>query len=186
MRKAISASSVVLLAMLGLTANIASAARMQDLVLGLPDVDRLNADWYSGYLDATDTKKLHYVFVTSLTDPINDPVVLWFNGGPGCSSLLALFQEHGPYVIDDGEYYIKTNPEPWNKRANILYLESPAGVGFSTAGLPSDYQHNDMSQSKDAMAALLSWYKGYPEYLRNDLYISGESYGGIYTPYLAW
>jgi carboxypeptidase C (cathepsin A) len=186
MRKAISASSVVLLAMLGLTDNIASAARIQDLVLGLPDVDRLNADWYSGYLDATDTKKLHYVFVTSLTDPINDPVVLWFNGGPGCSSMLALFQEHGPYVIDDGEYYIKTNPEPWNKRANILYLESPAGVGFSTAGLPSDYQHNDMSQSKDAMAALLSWYKGYPEYLRNDLYISGESYGGIYTPYLAW
>lgn len=89
-------------------------------------------------------------------------------------------------MIDDGEYYIKNNPEPWNKRANILYLESPAGVGFSIAELVSDYQHNDMSQSKDAMAALLNWFKYFPEYLRNDLYISGESYGGIYTPYLAW
>jgi hypothetical protein len=81
--------SVALLALLGL--KFADAARMQDLVLGLPDIDRLNADWYSGYLDASPTKHLHYVFVTSLTDPINDPVVLWFNGGPGCSSLLALF-----------------------------------------------------------------------------------------------
>jgi carboxypeptidase C (cathepsin A) len=89
MRKAL--SSVVLLALLGLSAKVTQAARMQDLVLGLPDIDRLNADWYSGYLDASPTKHLHYVFVTSLTDPINDPVVLWFNGGPGCSSLLALF-----------------------------------------------------------------------------------------------
>ena len=186
MRKVSTASVAVLLGLLGLASNVTDAARIQDLVLGLPDIDRLNADWYSGYLDASATKHLHYVFVTSLTDPINDPVVLWFNGGPGCSSLLALFQEHGPYVIDDGEYYIKTNPEPWNKRANILYLESPAGVGFSIAELVSDYQHNDMSQSKDAMAALLNWYKYFPEYLRNDLYISGESYGGIYTPYLAW
>ena len=145
MRKALTAASVALLAIL--TTRVAEAARMQDLVLGLPDIDRLNADWYSGYLDSTATKHLHYVFVTSLTDPINDPVVLWFNGGPGCSSLLALFQETGPYVIDDGEYFLKTNPEPWNQRANILYLESPAGVGFSIAELVSDYQHNDMSQS---------------------------------------
>ena len=176
-------STIALLAMFCISSK---AARIQDLVLGLPDVDRLNADWYSGYIDASPTKHLHYVFVTSLTDPINDPVVIWFNGGPGCSSMLALFQEHGPYVIDDGEYFIKTNPEPWNKRANVLYLESPAGVGFSRAELPSDYQHNDMSQSKDALAAILNWFKYFPEYLRNDLYVSGESYGGIYTPYLAW
>jgi hypothetical protein len=87
MRRAIAATSVVLLSLLG----VVKAARIQDLVVGLPDVNRMNTDWYSGYLDASPTKHLHYVFVTSLTDPINDPVVLWFNGGPGCSSLLALF-----------------------------------------------------------------------------------------------
>jgi carboxypeptidase C (cathepsin A) len=43
-----------------------------------------------------------------------------------------------------------------------------------------------MTQSKDAFAALMDWYAGFPEFLTNDLYISGESYGGIYTPYLAW
>jgi len=81
-------STIALLAMFCISSK---AARIQDLVLGLPDVDRLNADWYSGYIDASPTKHLHYVFVTSLTDPINDPVVIWFNGGPGCSSMLALF-----------------------------------------------------------------------------------------------
>lgn len=163
------------------------AARPKDEVLGLPECGNgLPSPWFSGYLTASPTKSLHYVFVTSLSDPDNDPLVVWFNGGPGCSSLLALFQEHGPFIIDDGEYYIKPNPEPWNKRANILYIESPAGVGFSVGKNPEDRIHNDMTQSKDALAAMKDFFTGYPEFLNNDLYISGESYGGIYVPYLAW
>lgn len=120
-------------------AAIGSAFKPSDYVTGLPDVNRLNSDWFSGYLNVNSNKSLHYVFVTSLSDPDNDPVLVWFNGGPGCSSLLALFSEHGPYVIDDGEYVIKKNPEPWNKKANVLYLESPAGVGFSWANSTYDY-----------------------------------------------
>ena len=178
-------TAIVLLGLLASSAVLA-ADKKADVVEALPLCAPLPSKWYSGYLPVTETKALHYVFIESLSNPATDPILIWFNGGPGCSSLLALFQEHGPYVVDDGEYFIKDNPEPWNKRANILYLESPAGVGFSIAGLPSDAQHNDMSQSKDAKAALLNWYKFFPEYLMNDLYIAGESYGGIYTPYLAW
>jgi carboxypeptidase C (cathepsin A) len=87
---------------------------------------------------------LHYVFIESLDKPTTDPVLIWFNGGPGCSSLHGLFQEHGPFIIDDGETIIKPNPFPWNQRANLLYIESPAGVGFSTAN-STDSLHNDMS-----------------------------------------
>ena len=113
-------------------------------------------------------------------------MVVWFNGGPGCSSLLALFSEHGPYVFDDNEYVIKPNPQPWNQRANMLYIESPAGVGYSKATTDEDYAHNDMSQSIDAFFALQQFYIDYSEYLPNKLFISGESYGGVYVPYLAW
>lgn len=56
---------------------------------------------YSGYLNVSSTKALHYVFVESLNDPANDPVVVWFNGGPGCSSLLGFISENGPFKIDD-------------------------------------------------------------------------------------
>jgi cathepsin A (carboxypeptidase C) len=169
-----------------LSAAIVSAVRPMDQVLGLPDTNALPSPWFSGYLKASPTKKLHYVFIASLTDPQNDPVVVWFNGGPGCSSLLALFQEHGPFVIDDGEYYIKNNPYPWNVRANMLYIESPAGVGYSIGVNPQDRIHNDMTQSRDAFAAIQDFYAGYSEFLNNPLYISGESYAGIYVPYLAW
>ena len=43
---------------------------------------------YSGYLTVSDTKALHYIFVESTGNATADPVVVWFNGGPGCSSLL--------------------------------------------------------------------------------------------------
>ncbi len=50
-------------------------------------------------------------------------------------------------MIDDGETIIKPNPFPWNREANLLYIESPAGVGFSysTAEADSDFIHTDMS-----------------------------------------
>ena len=40
-------------------------------------------------------------------------------------------QEHGPWVIDDEATTVTENPYPWNANASVLYLESPAGVGFS-------------------------------------------------------
>jgi carboxypeptidase C (cathepsin A) len=145
-------STLVLTALLG----VVYAARPKDLVTELPDIATpLTSPWYSGYLDVSDTKALHYVFVTSTSpDNATDPLVLWFNGGPGCSSMLALFSEHGPYVFDDNEFVIKPNPEPWNKRANVLYIESPAGVGYSFAKTDEDWAHNDYSQSTDAFFAL--------------------------------
>jgi carboxypeptidase C (cathepsin A) len=68
----------------------------------------------------------------------------------------------------------------------MLYIESPAGVGYSIANKTEDYTQNDMSQGSDAFIALMAWYDKFPEYAANDLYVSGESYGGIYVPYLSW
>jgi cathepsin A (carboxypeptidase C) len=174
-------------AILSLLAATAYAANnVTDKVTSLPSCAPLPSAWYSGYLSVTATKELHYVFIESLDKPATDPVLIWFNGGPGCSSLLGLFQENGPFVIDDGETIIKPNPFPWNKRANLLYIESPAGVGFSVATTPDDLLHSDMSQSDDAFEALKDFYRAFPAYRSNDLYITGESYAGIYGPYLAW
>ena len=143
-------------------------------------------DSYSGYLDVSDKKSLHYVFVSSENDPSTDPVVIWFNGGPGCSSMLAFAQENGPINIDDNTRSLEKNPHPWNTNASLLYLESPAGVGFSYAADNESMTHSDMSQSEDAYAALVKWYEKFPEFKGNDLFVSGESYGGVYVPYLSY
>jgi len=59
---------------------------------------------YSGYLNLTGTtKSLHYLFVTSQRNASTDPLIIWFNGGPGCSSMLGFAQEHGPWIMDSGE-----------------------------------------------------------------------------------
>ncbi len=167
-------------------AATAYGAVRRDLASDLPDAPAFPTLTYSGYLDVTETKSLHYVFVESMDSPETDPVIIWFNGGPGCSSMLGMMQELGPIVVNDGELFFQENPHPWNVRANVLFLESPAGVGWSVAGTDADLDTNDMVQSQDAINALRTWYTKFPEFLPNELFISGESYGGIYVPYLAW
>ena len=82
------------------------AAPSADLMGTLPGANPFDSLTYSGYLTATTTKSLHYVFAESLNNPATDPVVIWFNGGPGCSSMLGFMQENGPRVINDGETFV--------------------------------------------------------------------------------
>ena len=167
-------------------AAVAMAAFEDDRMADLPDAPAFQTATYSGYLEVTDSKRLHYTFAESMDNPETDPVIIWFNGGPGCSSMLGMMQELGPIVVDDGQDYFKTNPHPWNERASVLFLESPAGVGWSVAENDSDLDTNDMVQSQDAITALRAWFDKFPEFLPNELFVSGESYGGIYVPYMAW
>ncbi len=87
--------------------------------------------WFSGYLPF-DMGKFHYVFFESQGDPDNDPLLLWLNGGPGCSSLIGMMYENGPFVFNKpGSVNVQVNEFAWNKKANLLYISSPGGVGFS-------------------------------------------------------
>jgi len=71
--------------------------------------------------------------------------------------------------------------------ANVLFLESPAGVGFSYSNTTSDYDDaGDKSTAKDAYVFLINWLERFPQYKTHDLYITGESYAGHYVPQLAY
>ena len=69
---------------------VALAAPEEDRVASLPDMATFDTfPVYSGYINIENTTKmLHYIFVESQNDPSSDPVLIWFNGGPGCSSML--------------------------------------------------------------------------------------------------
>lgn len=107
------------------------------------------------------------------------------NGGPGCSSLIGLFSENGPFrPTIDGKSLIP-NEWSWNSIANIIYLESPAGVGFSYSNNKNDYYTDDIKTAKDNYNALIEWFKKFPSFIHRDFYIAGESYAGHYIPTLA-
>ena len=81
---------------------------------------------------------MHYFYFPSQSaTPEKDPLLFWFNGGPGCSSLLGAMYEHGPFIFNDAFGFLMNNEEAWNKRANTVYIESPAQVGFSYMDIPS-------------------------------------------------
>lgn len=125
----------VILTVLGLAALGTRAAPAEDKVESLDQMPDLSFGMYSGYIPINGTQKqLHYVAALSQNDPANDPVVIWFNGGPGCSSMLGWAQEHGPYVMEDGTNYFVKNDYSWNIETNMFYIEMPAGVGFSICG----------------------------------------------------
>merc|ERR1719223_1445620 len=111
------------------------------------------------------------MFVTSQNDPATDPLLIWFNGGPGCSSMLGFMQEHGPYVMENNSTVFVENEYSWNTNASVLYIEQPAGVGFSYCDptIPEDCTFDDMSASNDTIIALVEWFNLFPEYNKNNV-----------------
>ncbi|KAL5056493.1 hypothetical protein RYX36_037175, partial [Vicia faba] len=104
---------------------------------------------------------------------------------PGCSAVgEAAFSQHGPFLVTS-KGLIK-NPNSWNREANMLYLDSPAGVGFSYSENMSDYLFlNDAFAARDHLAFLQLWFSKYSDFRTNDFFIAGESYAGHFAPQLA-
>jgi carboxypeptidase C (cathepsin A) len=89
-------------------------------------------------------------------------------------------------VNPDGKT-LYTNDNSWNKVANVLFLEAPAGVGFSYSDNTADYSKwNDDKTADDTYHFLLNFMAKYPQFANHPFYISGESYAGHYIPTLAY
>ncbi|XP_038067409.1 lysosomal protective protein-like [Patiria miniata] len=164
---------------------VSSAQPAADEITSLPGVSGpLSSRQYSGYLSASGTIKLHYWFVESERDPQNDPLVLWMNGGPGCSSLDGFLSELGPYQMNADGATLRANPFSWNQVANVIFLEAPAGVGFSYSD-DKNYTTNDDETSKNNYLALLDFFTKFPNMASKPFFVTGESYGGVYVPTLS-
>jgi len=135
---------------------------------------------YSGYFNlTTGDKHYFYWFFESRNAPKTDPVVMWMTGGPGCSSEVALFGENGPCQVNANGTGTMTNPYSWNSNANLLYIDQPAGTGFSY-GLGMD--HNEAGVATDMYDFLQQFMQAHSEYSSLPFYAVGESYAGHYVP----
>ncbi|KAJ6692040.1 CARBOXYPEPTIDASE [Salix purpurea] len=162
----------------------------RDRIESLPGQPGVEFSQYGGYVtvDESAGRALYYYFVEAQhSNNESLPLLLWLNGGPGCSSLsYGAMQELGPFrVYSDGQALYK-NTHSWNYAANVLFLESPAGVGFSYSNTTSDYSKSgDKMTAEDNYVFLVNWLERFSEYKDRDFYISGESYAGHYVPQLA-
>ncbi|EMS64875.1 Serine carboxypeptidase 24 [Triticum urartu] len=117
---------------------------------------------------------------------------------PGCSSVAyGASEEIGPFRIKPNGTGLYLNKYSWNREANLLFLESPAGVGFSYSNTSSDLKtsgdertgnppsYNKFGSAQDSLQFLISWMSRFPQYRHRDFYIAGESYAGHYVPQLA-
>ncbi|XP_047313348.1 serine carboxypeptidase-like 31 isoform X2 [Impatiens glandulifera] len=157
--------------------------------MNLPGQPEVGFRHYAGYVNvnAENGRSLFYWFYEASTLPEERPLVLWLNGGPGCSSVgYGATQEIGPFVVDTDGHTLKFNTYSWNREANMLFLESPVGVGFSYSNTTADYDKlGDDFTAIDAYAFLHNWFLKFPSYRNQIFYIAGESYAGKYVPELA-
>ncbi|KAK7851857.1 serine carboxypeptidase-like 18 [Quercus suber] len=164
------------------SANVAFSGT---LVTTIPGFDGdLPFKLYTGYV-TVDKAEMFYYFIESEGSPKEDPVLLWYSGGPGCSAFNGLIYEIGPLAFNMTHYaggIPKTYyyPYSWTKDANILFVDAPVGTGFSYATSAEAYAVSDTKTAAQVYAFLRKWLtEEYPEYLLNELFIGADSYSGI-------
>lgn len=129
----------------------------------------------AGYVDVAEGKNsLFYWYFESRNNPKADPVVLWLNGGPGCSSLKGALWLNGPSTVTkDNE--LKHNPYSWNNNSNIIFLDEPGGAGFSTVT-------EDVSTTREAANQVYEFldifFTIHPELQGKPLHVAGISDAG--------
>ncbi|CDP08179.1 unnamed protein product [Coffea canephora] len=94
----------------------------------------------------------------------------------------------GPFSFDDERYNgslpsLHANPYAWTKQiASIILLDLPVGTGFSYATTSQGYFSSDTKSTKDAYLFLQKWLLNHPRFMKNRLYIAGDSYAGKIVP----
>ena len=163
---------------------------------GVPTSPIVPPSLHAGYLNTTyNDLSLRTFAIYSEHADVNAPLIVWMNGGPGASSLMGFFNELGPYLINGGSvppagsasWQLRRNAYSWATIGSLLAWEQPAGVGFSrcVAGPCEGFVWNDTSSATANFNILSAFFDAHPAERSRDVYIIGESYGGVYVPLLA-
>ncbi|XP_022965164.1 serine carboxypeptidase 24-like [Cucurbita maxima] len=181
--------SIVVVVVVAIATAMAVPEHEHDRITSLPGQPPVAFSQYSGYVTVNQQhgRSLFYWLTEATSLPEKKPLILWLNGGPGCSSVAyGASEEIGPFRIDKTASSLYLNKYSWNKDANLLFLESPAGVGFSYTNTSSNLEDTgDNRTAEDALIFLVGWMSRFPQYKYREFYISGESYAGHYVPQLA-
>ncbi|KAL0479222.1 serine carboxypeptidase-like protein [Acrasis kona] len=156
-----------------------------DRIIELPgfgNVEHLN--WFSGYKRVqSQNNKNGTMFYWFFEGPKDAPVMMWLNGGPGCSSQIGLFAELGPLRIKE-DITLERNPDSWLNHVSLLFVDQPIGTGYSSADGREHFTENEDEVTDHLYSLLSQFLVDHPEY-DVDFYLAGESYAGKFIPSLA-
>jgi vitellogenic carboxypeptidase-like protein len=130
--------------------------------------------------------KMFYAFYEAIEPnmPIAEtPIILWLQGGPGCSSMNGNFYELGPWRISS-DLKLYQNDSPWNRKFGVLFIDSPVGSGYNIAEKDEDIPTDQNQVAEHLYTALEEFYSSVPEFSNRLLFVAGESYAGKYVPAL--
>ena len=165
--------------------------RKNHLVDSIPSLKGNIVTNYAGHLFVEgDHSALFYWLFEASSSPATAPLIIWMNGGPGCSSMDGLFLELGPLKIVNNE--VTLNPHSWHNIGNLLFIDQPVGTGLSytTRGR---YPKNDEELSEHFYKMLLEFFKLHSNYVTpgmsgrvsRKVFLTGESHAGHYLPVFA-
>ncbi|ORZ33382.1 serine carboxypeptidase-domain-containing protein [Catenaria anguillulae PL171] len=138
---------------------------------------------YAGHLRVDNLNSTQFFMYYELANKTKD-VLVWLNGGPGSSSLFGHFVENGPILVNFTSGALIHNPHGWHAAgANVLFLENPAGVGFSHV----DSDATVVKTNDDVGQQFTRFATEFQQVFGSHLHwwISGESFAGMYIPYMA-
>jgi serine carboxypeptidase-like clade 2 len=103
-----------------------TAAAESDRIDRLPGQPTVNFSMYSGYVtvDAAAGRALFYWLMEASGVPADSaPLVLWLNGGPGCSSVgYGAMEEVGAFRVNHDGETLSLNPYAWNRGPVLISL----------------------------------------------------------------
>jgi carboxypeptidase D len=153
------------------TTSAASSKNAADYYIhnlpGAPASPRL--DMYSGHIevDAEHHGNLFFWLIKNRHIADRQRTVLWFNGGPGCSSMDGALMEVGPYRVQkDGT--LKLQDGSWDEFANVVFVDQPVGTGFSYADTNS-FPHEMDTVAATMVTFLTNFYELFPELEHDDV-----------------
>merc|ERR1719244_246699 len=142
---------------------------------------------HSGYITVNKqyNSNLFFWFIRAESRAPNAPVVVWLQGGPGGSSMFGLFGENGPlYITKDLKPHRRRYS--WTHGFNMLFIDQPAGTGFSFTENDAGYATNQTDVANDLYNFLQQFFTLFPDLSANDFYVTGESYAGKYVPAISY
>ncbi|KAL9644200.1 hypothetical protein ABK040_005661 [Willaertia magna] len=143
---------------------------------------------YSGFYNVNKTigGMMYYAFFEAKDGNKQAPIILWLQGGPGCSSMTGLLIEGGPFRINKQTLQLEDNPYTWNQHYHMLFIDNPLGSGFSHFLNGTGYVTDEELMADELYNCLLQFFAQYSQYATNPFFVFGESYAGKYVPSISY